>query len=223
MEKKELSLEDQELAMYENALTDETLKAIEDALDAVEKEKEEEKNKTAETIFLEYIKKVNTKQEKLVATKKVRLSPPEGISKEEMAEILKDISTNKAFSHIGIIVLSKDTYLYDKNCMTEHFAQIEALIEDKDILKVIAETARRDCRIYPRPLKMSSLRLAPFYYTEDEILGALARMKGIEEYNDIDVVSASNGHMCIYSKQYLSEKYARSLAEYIEVERLRDV
>lgn len=205
-------------------LDEETLKAMEAALDEVEAERmKEEEPKTPEMILLEHIQKINRKEERVVSKKHLLLTPPTGIEKDQMKEMLDGMSENEAFSTLGTITLSKDTYFYDKNLMTDHFAEVQALIEDKDILTTIATLTRHDCKVYPRPVKMSVFTLPPYRYSMDEIYGALARMKFKEGFEDIDTVEASNGNLCIYSKNFMSTKYARSLAEYIEVERDRDL
>ena len=54
--------------------------------------------------------------------------------------------------------------------------------------------------------------------TEDELLGAAARMKFEPEYADIGVVTASNGAKGFYSTKFMSEVYAQALIVVIEVE-----
>lgn len=43
-------------------------------------------------------------------------------------------------------------------------------------------------------------------------------MKLDNRYSDIGTVTASNGGVCLYSSEYMSEKYAQALCEEIEVE-----
>jgi hypothetical protein len=102
--------------------------------------------------------------------------------------------------------------------MTAHFAELDSLIMDKDILRTIATVTRSDCKLYPRPTQFSKLMGYPFYFSEDEIEGAAARMEKLEEYADIGVVTASNGGKGFYSTQFISRGYAQGLIESVEVE-----
>ena len=208
-------MNDKELEAVENGLSEETLKAMEEALNQVEMERN--KKLTEDEIMLKYIKD-STRKEKLVAYSVVTLSPPEGVSRDRAREILKNIRENEIFASVKALKGKKDIYYYDSELMTERFATIQALIEDKDILATIASAVRHDCKVYPRPLRMKALLDSPYFYSEDEILGALARMKMSEEYTDIDTVTASNGKLCIYSSLHMSKKYAQAICEQMEVE-----
>ncbi len=133
----------------------------------------------------------------------------EGIDRGEPHQALRAIDT---------LTGSKDSYYYDGSIMTREFAQLDALIQDKDILKTIASVTRSDCQLYPRPTEFSKLTGYPFRFTIDEVEGAAARMATRDEYSDIGVVQASNGEKAFYSSRYLKEAYARSLLESSEVE-----
>ena len=152
--------------------------------------------------------------------KRLKLSPPEGVTAEEAAALLLAVGTpeaDPALEKIAFIRGKKDLYFYETTLMTAHFAELDSLIMDKDILRTIATVTRSDCRLYPRPTQFSKLRAYPFYYSEDEILGAAARMKDSEEYADIGVVTASNGGKGFYSSQVISKQYAQALIEFAEV------
>lgn len=209
-------LKEQELDALEQQLDEETLKAIEEALDAEEQKRSKEPTKGE--VLANYILE-ESKVGKVVAYSVISLSPPEGLEKNEVKELLADTTADVALASIGMVAGKKDRYYYNTDHMTERFATVQSLIEDKDILATVAAAARHDCRVYPRPVRVLSLMDSPYFYSGDEILGAIARMKGIPEYEDIDTVTASNGNMCIYSSQYMSKKYANALCEEIEVER----
>ena len=153
--------------------------------------------------------------------KKTRPQPPEGVTQEEVTALLAAVGTaeaDPALENISFVQGQKDLYYFDQQMMTRHFAEIDSMLEDKDILYTIATVARSDCKLYPRPTQFSKLRKYPFFFSEDEILGAVARMKFDDRYSDIDTVTASNGAMGIYSTQFMSKKYARALIEQVEVE-----
>lgn len=162
-----------------------------------------------------------TANSKVTGGKGLALTPPSGTDRETLAALLASVGTVSAppaLLHVASVQGRKDVYYYDERIMTKHYAEIDALLEDKDILWTIATVTRSDSKLYPRPTQFSKLMKVPFSFSKDEILGAAARMRSEEGYEDIGVVKASNGKEAFYSSLHLSERYARSLIEQIEVE-----
>jgi len=162
-----------------------------------------------------------TREDHVLPLKKLKLHLPEGVTPEEAEAILSKAGTpeaDPALEHVRFVKGQKDLYFYEATLMTAHFAELDSLIMDKDILRTIATVTRSDCKLYPRPTQYSKLKAYPFYFTEDEIEGAAARMAQIEEYADIGVVTASNGGKGFYSTQFISKGYAQGLIEQVEVE-----
>lgn len=170
--------------------------------------------------FVNYIYH-QTSKSKVMGEKALKLTPPDGLTQQEVADFLQQIQGDEKaeeLQDIKIIEGKKDRYYYDCSIMTLHYAKIDAMLEDKDILHTIAQITRSDSKLYPRPTQFKKLRNTPFRFSQDEILGAVARMKMEEGYEDIDVVTASNGEKATFSTTYLSKKYAQALIESIEVE-----
>ena len=213
-ELEELS-EDQELEDFAAGLDPETLAAMEAALDAAEAE--HNRVKTDDEILARYIEDV-TLSEELASLSEMLKNPPEGLTADRVKEILAATESSTFFAAIHMVKSKKDTYYYDSENMTDHFARVQMTLQDKDIMAAIAAAVRHDCQLYPRPVPVSSLMDMPYCYTQDEITSALNKMKSTEEYKDIDTVTASNGKVDIYSSKYMSKKYARALCEEIEVE-----
>jgi hypothetical protein len=168
----------------------------------------------------EHIKKCSI-DSKVVPLKQVKLTPPEGVTGEEVAALLAAVGTpeaDPALEKIAFVQGAKDRYFFETDMMTRHFAELQSLLEDKDILRTIATIARSDSQLYPRPTQFKKLMAYPFYFSMDEILGAQARMKMEEQYADIDVVTATNGGKGFYSSKYLSRRYAQALIQQVEVE-----
>lgn len=162
-----------------------------------------------------------TAQSHVTPLKKLKLSPPEGVAPEEVAALLLAVGTPEADPALGSIAFvkgQKDLYFYDSTIMTGHFAELDSLIMDKDILRTIATVTRSDCQLYPRPTQFKKLMAYPFRFSEDEVLGAAARMAQMEEYADIGVVTATNGGKGFYSSRFLSQRYAQALIQQVEVE-----
>ena len=91
-------------------------------------------------------------------------------------------------------------------------------LTEEDILRTIASVTRSDSAIYPRPTQFSKLQDVPFRFSRDELLGAAARMRFEPEYEDVQLIEASNGAQAFFSTKYLTRDYAQSLLEWIEVE-----
>ena len=162
-----------------------------------------------------------TASNKVAGHRWLRLNKPEELTDEKLAALLiaiRQAAQPPVLGTIAFIEGSKDTYYYDANIMTGQFARLDALIEDKDILRTIAEVTRSDCQLYPRPTEFSKMMGYPFRFSLDEVEGAAARMQLHDEYQDIGVVQASNGAKAFYSSQHIKEGYARSLLEASEVE-----
>ena len=225
-------LDEKEAAELMHNLDLKTIAAFETAMDKVAKEYERERSQAEilyeyireeDTVFQtkedadEYIREENLK-EKLGKKTALLKNPPQGLSSEEVEEILTNIDAYKDLDNLDIIETDKDVYYYDILLWTGQYADTAVILEEKDINKAIATRARRDCKIYPRPLQVTALYDPPYNYKEEEILRALKAMEADENYQDIKVVQASNGGKCIYSTDEMSEKYAKSLCEYLEVE-----
>lgn len=205
---------EQDVTRLEGTQPEETAPVLPEAEAAPETEAETPAKRLAAFIW------DTTAKSHVTPLKKLKLSPPEGVTPEETAALLLAVGTpeaDPALQNIAFVKGQKDLYFYDCTIMTGHFAEIDSLILDKDILRTIATVARSDCKIYPRPTQFSKLKNYPFFFTEDEIEGAAARMEKIEEYADIGVVTASNGGKGFYSTQSVSPQYAQALIEMVEV------
>lgn len=162
-----------------------------------------------------------TAQNLVAPLKWIRQLKLDGLGDEKLTELLSAVDQEQACEELKDIVRvkgKKDSYYFDASIMTPEFARIQALIEDKDMLATIAEVARHDSSLYPRPAPFSKFSGYPFRFSADEIEGAAARMQLSEEYKDIGVVEASNGAKAFYSSQSLSKNYARALFQDIEVD-----
>jgi len=111
----------------------------------------------------------------------------------------------------------RDTYFFSDQSMTEAYAAHLFRIEEKDLLRLIAETVRDESQTYPRPTDARVFLGAPFNVAEHDLADTLERLAASPEYNDIRTCTASNGALYLYSSKYLGEAYAESLAEWMEV------
>ena len=179
-----------------------------------------ENQKSGAQVLYECLR-ARTEQSKVTGKKFLTMKTPEGLEKEELSALLALIGTAECPEELKEITCfkgRKDTYYYDPRIMTWQYAELDAMISEKDLLHTIATVTRSDCQLYPRPTQFSKLMDMPFWMTEDELLGAAARMKFEPEYADIGVVTASNGGKGFYSTKFMDEVYAQALIETIEVE-----
>lgn len=164
--------------------------------------------------------RARTIESKVTGRKYLDMHLPEGLDKEALSALLSGIGTQEApeeLSGIAVIKGRKDTYYYDSSIMTAHYADIDMMLQEKDILRTIASVTRSDSKLYPRPTPFSKFKNVPFRFSEDELLGAAARMQLDKEYEDIRLVEASNGAKAFYSTQSLTKDYAQYLFEWNEV------
>lgn len=161
-----------------------------------------------------------TAKSKVSGLKWLRMHLPDTMDEESLMALLASVGTEsvpEALKTVAKVPMKKDTYYYDSAIMTAHFAELDAMIEEKDILHTIATVTRNDCRLYPRPTQFSKMMDYPFRFTRDEVEGAAARMQLSDEYRDIGVVEASNGAKAFFSALHMKRGYAAGLLEDIEV------
>ena len=164
--------------------------------------------------------RARTIDSKVTARKELLMRVPEGLTKEEVVALLDRIGTDEVPEELKAIACfkgRKDTYYYESTLMTKQYAELDAMIQEKDILHTIATVTRSDCELYPCPTLFKKLHDYPFFMSMDEIEGAAARFTLEPEYQDIKVVIASNKGKGFYSTKYMNERYAQYLVEYYEV------
>ncbi len=208
------------MSEHDNEQFSDTEKAILPASESAELTPEQAAGKAAALLLAQTIYD-RTAQNLVAPLKWIRQLKLDGLEDEKLSELLSAVDQEQACEELKDIVRvkgKKDSYYFDASIMTPEFARVQALIEDKDMLATIAEVARHDSSLYPRPAPFSKFSGYPFRFSVDEIEGAAARMQLSEEYRDIGVVEASNGAKAFYSSQSLSKNYARALFQDIEVD-----
>jgi len=112
---------------------------------------------------------------------------------------------------------SSDTWYFSEKSLTSAYALHLLRTEEKDPIRLIAETVRDDCRIYPRPTDVSFFTDPPFSLSKREIQQALGMMELRPDMTDLRRCTASNGAIYLYSSLYMGEALAQTLTEWIEV------
>jgi|GEM_PF-2011353 hypothetical protein len=111
----------------------------------------------------------------------------------------------------------EDTYYFSDQSMTEAYAVHLFRIEERDPLKLVAETVRDESNLYPRPTDVRVFLGSPFNFSEQYLADVLKQLSLHQEFADIRSCNASNGALYLYSSRYLGDAYAQSLAEWMEV------
>ncbi len=145
-------------------------------------------------------------------------SLPPGKTADEIVEQFFAKAVSDEDSTLKVLEGKKNLYLYDSKKMADSYAEILKNQEDEDIPKMIADTVRRDSKIYPRPTDKRVFSLSPFNLDANTLSKVLASMKNNETYEDIKVCTASNNAEYLYSNKYLSKDHAKHLTEWYEVE-----
>lgn len=112
---------------------------------------------------------------------------------------------------------ASEVYYFSKLHMTRSYAGYLCRVEEKDLVRLMAETVREDSRLYPRPTPLEFFQNPPFGLTPEIIDDILVKMREREDCEDIRENAASNGARYLYSTRHLSPPLADSLTEWTEV------
>ncbi|HWR11352.1 MAG TPA: hypothetical protein VN445_06000 [Rectinemataceae bacterium] len=146
-----------------------------------------------------------------------RFPPPEELREVPGFSIASAIAEVPDADDLKKIEGSSGLWYFSETSMTGAYALHLLRTEEKDPLRLIAETVRDESRIYPRPTDLMFFTDPPFSMNEKELRQALGGMELRPDMRDIRRCVASNGAMYLYSTQYLGETLAETLAEWIEV------
>lgn len=146
------------------------------------------------------------------------ITPKSSLEKEgqDLEELLSSLSEDESCSDITSIKGDKDIYYYSDEYMSDNYANIAVLVEEKDLPKTIAEMVRWNGKTYPCATPLYYFNNSPYFYTDAQIERALDRMRQQEKYSDICELTTGNNKRYLYSTIHMSEKYARALAEGVE-------
>ena len=107
----------------------------------------------------------------------------------------------------------KDVYYYSRLNMSDNYAMIAALVEEKDLARTISRMVRFNCKTYPLPTPITYFQRHPYYASLPQIERAMDVIAREPEYQDVRVFSNSEGVRYFYAEGIMSQKYARALAE----------
>lgn len=132
---------------------------------------------------------------------------------ENFRELEQEWENDETCQDILAVEGQKDTYYFSTEFMSNNYAMITALVEEKDIPRTIARMVRFNCKTYPAPTPFGYFERTPYRYTKAQLDRAAAMIGNTEEYQDIQVLNNNMGEPFFYSTEHMSEKYARALVK----------
>ena len=128
---------------------------------------------------------------------------------ELLAQMPQDPQCEDIVSRTG----AKDTYYYSSANMSDNYAMIAQLIEDKDLCVMFAEMVRFNARIYPSATPLRYFQRSPYGLAPDEIEQTWKTMQGRPEFADIEELTNNQNERFLFSTQYLTRRYAKAISD----------
>lgn len=135
-----------------------------------------------------------------------------------IVQSMNELLSEDLYQDIVEVEGQKSHYYYSTHSMSDNYAKLSILAQEKDHCGVVAEVVRFECVTYPRPYSVEMLHYAPFWMTDEEINAALLGLKTKADCQDIQEVRASNDAVYLFSQQHMNKAMAQGLCEWIEVE-----
>ena len=128
---------------------------------------------------------------------------------ELLAQMTQDPQCEDIVSRTG----AKDTYYYSSANMSDNYAMIAQLIEDRDLCVMFAEMVRFNARIYPSATPLRYFQRSPYGLAPDEIEQTWKTMQGRPEFADIEELTNNQNERFLFSTQYLTRRYAKAISD----------
>ena len=128
---------------------------------------------------------------------------------ELLAQMPRDPQCEDIVSRTG----AKDTYYYSSANMSDNYAMIAQLIEDRDLCVMFAEMVRFNARIYPSATPLRYFQRSPYGLAPDEIEQTWKTMQGRPEFADIEELTNNQNERFLFSTQYLTRRYAKAISD----------
>ena len=128
---------------------------------------------------------------------------------ELLAQMPQDPQCEDIVSRAG----AKDTYYYSSANMSDNYAMIAQLIEDRDLCVMFAEMVRFNARIYPSATPLRYFQRSPYGLAPEEIEQTWKTMQGRPEFADIEELTNNQNERFLFSTQYLTRRYAKAISD----------
>ena len=131
---------------------------------------------------------------------------------EDTDRLLEEMKTEEYGKDVACREGQKDRYFYSRLNMSDNYAMIASLVEDKDLAATIAHMVRFNSKTYPAPTPLSYFERHPYYATPPQIERAWGVISGEEAFGDIERFTNNRNTDFLFSTQFLTPKYAKALA-----------
>ena len=97
--------------------------------------------------------------------------------------------------------------------MSDNYAMIAQLIEDKDLCVMFAEMVRFNARIYPSATPLKYFQRSPYGLAPEVIEQTWESMQGKPEYADIEELTNNQNERFLFSTKHLTRRYAKAISD----------
>ena len=108
---------------------------------------------------------------------------------------------------------AKDTYYYSNANMSDNYAMIAQLIEDKDLCVLFAQMVRFNARVYPSATPLRYFHRSPYGLDQETIEQTWKEMQGKPEYADIEELTNNQNERFLFSTKHLTRRYAKAISD----------
>ncbi|MBI9105382.1 MAG: hypothetical protein JEZ04_01480 [Spirochaetales bacterium] len=124
------------------------------------------------------------------------------------------ISQHTDCSDIKEISGGDGLYYYSSGRMSDSYAKLAVMLEEKDLLNLIVSTIRDESRIYPRTTAAEVFIEAPYSIPQEDMNEFLKIIETDERFPDIDSCRTSIDSVYLYSTDYIPKAQAEYLSEW---------
>ena len=132
---------------------------------------------------------------------------------ENAEELLAQMPADPQCADIVTREGAKDIYYYSNANMSDNYAMIAQLIEDKDLCVMFAEMVRFNARIYPSATPLKYFQRSPYGLAPEVIEQTWQSMQGKPEYADIEELTNNQNERFLFSTQHLTRRYAKAISD----------
>lgn len=144
----------------------------------------------------------------LVTPRALLLSEVEN-AEELLAQMPEDPQCKDIVSRAG----ARDLYYYSNANMSDNYAMIAQLIEDKDLCTMVSEMVRFNARVYPSATPLRYFRRSPYNLSQEEVEQTWQTMQTRPEYADIEELTNNQHERFLFSTKYLTRRYAKAISD----------
>ena len=132
---------------------------------------------------------------------------------ENADELLAQLPADPQCTDIVTRAGAKDTYYYSNANMSDNYAMIAQLIEDKDLCVMFAEMVRFNARIYPSATPLKYFQRSPYGLAPEVVEQTWKAMQENPEYVDIEELTNNQNERFLFSTKHLTRRYAKAISD----------